>query len=214
MGASEAQPQALTPSSENKSLASALSSGIESDMSQSSSKGKTSEDGLSMEVEAVVERSAGVTTVGTLERGFNLRRSFSRSSRSSSSSGCLSDNGGFGGFESDFPAGGTIKKRPTATARLPLTTTTWGLVRESDDTGEQENMTLGAGGTLLRKAVKNNLSKKSSVADNESVYGQRPSETAESGVSGRGDATAAPNQEDELSSAFERSISCLSGEEE
>merc|ERR1719305_144224 len=74
-------------------------------------------------------------------------------------------------------------------------------------------MTLGAGGTLLRKAVKNNLSKKSSVADNESVYGQRPSETAESGVSGRGDATA-PNQEDELSSAFERSISCLSGEEE
>merc|ERR1711936_1051215 len=193
-------------------LASALSSGIESDMSQSSSKGKTSEDGLSMEVEAVVERSAGVTPVGTLERGFNLRRSFSRSSRSSSSSGCLSDNGGFGGFESDFPAGGTIKKRPTATARLPLTTTTWGLVRESDD-NEQENMTLGAGGTLLRKAVKNNLSKKSSVADNESLYGQRPPETAESIVSGRGDATA-PNQEDELSSAFERSISCLSGEEE
>merc|ERR1712088_25868 len=211
--ANEVQPQALTPSSENKSLASALSSGIESDMSQSSSKGKTSEDGISMEVEAVVERSAGSgTPVGTLERGFNLRRSFSRSSRSSSSSGCLSDNGGFGGFESDFPAGGTIKKRPTATARLPLTTTTWGLVRESDD-NEQENMTLGAGGTLLRKAVKNNLSKKSSVADNESLYGQRPPETAESSVSGRGDATA-PNQEDELSSAFERSISCLSGEEE
>merc|ERR1719370_2641868 len=67
--------------------------------------------------------------------------------------------------------------------------------------------------TLLRKAVKNNLSKKSSVVDNESVYGQRAAETAESGVSGRGDATA-PNQEDELSSAFERSISCMSGEEE
>merc|ERR1712158_84017 len=80
--ANEVQPQALTPSSENKSLASALSSGIESDMSQSSSKGKTSEESLSMEVEAVVERSStGVTPVGTLERpGFNLRRSFSRSS--------------------------------------------------------------------------------------------------------------------------------------
>ena len=88
----EAQGQALTPSSENKSLASALFSGIESDMSQSSSKGK-SEDGARIEVEALVERcSQGVTPVGTLERGFNLRRSFSRSSRSSSSSGCLSDN--------------------------------------------------------------------------------------------------------------------------
>merc|ERR1712013_899668 len=213
---SEVQPQALTPSSENKSLASALSSGIESDMSQSSSKGKTSEESLSMEVEAVVERSStGVTPVGTLERpGFNLRRSFSRSSRSSSSSGCLSDNGGFGGgFESDFPAGGTIKKRPTATARLPLTTTTWGLVRESDDHPEQENMTLGAGGTLLRKAVKNNLSKKSSVAENESIYGQRSADSVDSGVSGRGFATA-PSQDDESSSAFERSISCMSGEEE
>merc|ERR1711962_987901 len=213
---SEVQPQALTPSSENKSLASALSSGIESDMSQSSSKGKASEEGLSMEVEAVVERSSsGVTPVGTLERpGFNLRRSFSRSSRSSSSSGCLSDNGGFGGgFECDFPAGGTIKKRPTATARLPLTTTTWGLVRESGDHPEQENMTLGAGGTLLRKAVKNNLSKKSSVAENESIYGQRSADSVDSGVSGRGVATA-PSQEDELSSAFERSISCMSGEEE
>merc|ERR1711962_284545 len=200
--------KALTPSSENKSLASALSSGIESDMSQSSSKGKASEESLSMEVEAVVERSSsGVTSVGTLERpGFNLRRSFSRSSRSSSSSGCLSDNGGFGGgFESDFPAGGTIKKRPTATARLPLTTTTWGLVRESDDHPEQENMTLGAGGTLLRKAVKNNLSKKSSSAENESIYGQRPADSVDSGVSGRGVATV-PSQEDELSSAFERSI--------
>merc|ERR1719494_1176518 len=80
-------------------------------------------------------------------------------------------------------------KRPTATARLPPTTTTWGLVRESDDHPEQENMTLGAGGTLLRKAVKNNLSKKSSVAENESIYGQRPADSVDSGVSGRGLAT-------------------------
>merc|ERR1719431_2272075 len=169
--------QVLTPSSENKSLASALSSGIESDMSNiSSSKSRSSEEEPSHQVNIVGDNSAGtgVTPVGTLERGFNLRRTFSRSSRSSSSSGCLSDkSSGFElGFESDFPVGGTIKKRPTATARLPLTSTTWGLVRETEQEMEVEggsaNMSLGAGGTLLRKAVRNSLSKKS--LDNENVH--------------------------------------------
>jgi len=204
--------QAVTPSSENKSLASALSSGIESDMSQSSSKSKNSGEGVTMEVEAFIERAPTSTPVGTLERSFNLRRSFSRSSRSSSSSGCLSDNGGFGGFDSDFPAGGTIKKRPTATARLPLTNTTWGLVRETEGEG-QENMSLGAGGTLLRKAVKNNLKK--SVIDNESMYIQKPGEgdiSIES--SSVGEEETRSLLEDELSSAFERSMSCMSNEEE
>merc|ERR1719481_1874555 len=220
--------QVLTPSSENKSLASALSSGIESDMSNmsniSSSKSRNSEDDQSQQVnnsgDNITERGTGVTPVGTLERGFNLRRSFSRSSRSSSSSGCISDNGGFGGFESDFPAGGTIKKRPTATARLPLTTTTWGLVRETDQEGEVENtttanMSIGAGGTLLRKAVRNSLSKKS--LDNESVYQQRSTDelSAES-CNGNsfvvdGDTTVSTDtaQQDILSSAFERSMSCM-----
>jgi len=203
--------QAVTPSSENKSLASALSSGIESDMSQSSSRSKT------MEVEAIVERPSPLTPQGTLDRSFNLRRSFSRSSRSSSSSGCLSDNGGQGGFDADFPAGGTIKKRPTATARLPLTNTTWGLVRESD-CEEQENMSLGAGGTLLRKAVKNSLSKKCAV-DSESIYGQRSVDCDVSVDSSVGEEEEEVERrasiiEDELSSAFERSMSCMSGEEE
>merc|ERR1719431_2331691 len=106
--------QVVTPCSENKSLASALSSGIESDMSMSS---KISQDGVTIEVEAVVERS------GTLQRKFSQASSFSHSSHSSYS--CASDRG----FESEFPEGGTIRKRPTA--HFPLTDVTWGLVRDS-----------------------------------------------------------------------------------
>jgi len=225
----EIPSQVLTPSSENKSLASALSSGIESDMSiVSSSKSRTSEEEPSQQVNisgdnniGTLERGSGLTPGGTLERGFNLRRSFSRSSRSSSSSGCLSDkSSGFElGFESDFPVGGTIKKRPTATARLPLTSTTWGLVRETDQEMEMEtgqpNMTLGAGGTLLRKAVRNSLSKKS--LDNESVYQQRNTDELSGGscngnsfvVDGDTAVSTDPAHEDILSSAFERSMSCM-----
>merc|ERR1719192_819273 len=130
-------------------MASALSSGIESDMSGlSQTSGKVSSPGLEpaeSSGSAGSERlsSSGQTPVGTLER-VNLRRSFSRSSRSSSSSGCPSDRGGSAGFEhgfeSDFPAGGTIKKRPTTGARLPLTNTTWGLVRENDQEMEAEEV--------------------------------------------------------------------------
>jgi len=224
----EIPSQVLTPSSENKSLASALSSGIESDMSNiSSSKSRSSEEEGSQQVNNSDNNSAGtgITPVGTLERGFNLRRSFSRSSRSSSSSGCLSDkSSGFElGFESDFPVGGTIKKRPTATARLPLTSTTWGLVRETDQEMEVEggtaNMSLGAGGTLLRKAVRNSLSKKS--LDNEAVYQQRITDelSTEScngnSFVGAGDTTMSTDtaHEDILSSAFERSMSCMMEDE-
>jgi len=224
--------QVLTPSSENKSLASALSSGIESDMSYVSSKSRTSEDEpiqqkniLGENIVGTLERGKGVTPNSTLERGFNLRRSFSRSSRSSSSSGCLSDkSSGFElGFESDFPVGGTIKKRPTATARLPLTSTTWGLVRETDQEMEMEtgsaNMTLGAGGTLLRKAVRNSLSKKS--LDNDNVYQQRNTDELSvgscSGNSFVGDEETPLStdtaHDDPLSSAFERSLSSMSEEE-
>jgi len=225
----EIPSQVLTPSSENKSLASALSSGIESDMSNLSSKSRTSEEESSQQLNISGENiignlergGTGVTPVGTLERGFNLRRSFSRSSRSSSSSGCLSDkSSGFElGFESDFPVGGTIKKRPTATARLPLTSTTWGLVRETDQEMEVEsgpaNMSLGAGGTLLRKAVRNSLSKKS--LDNENVAQQRSTDEL-SAESCNGNSFAADGDtavgtdtahEDALSSAFERSMSCM-----
>ena len=216
------QSPARTPSSENKSLASALSSGIESDMSSTSYKNGQNAllDGLNQIVEDThtepLDRVSGLTPVGTLERSFKLRRSFSRSSRSSSSSGCLSDKSGTElGFESDFPLGGTIKKRPAATPRLPLTTTTWGLVRESDqdeDEGDGGGVVgLGAGGTLLRKAVRNSLSRKpqehdkeidSCRVDGESVPPNRQTEISTDNY-----------REDPLSSAFERSISSMSEEE-
>jgi len=231
----EEPQQMLTPSSENKSLASALSSGIESDMSNGSRKiieGVTEEESESTGSERL--SSSGQTPVGTLERGLSLRRSFSRSSRSSSSSGCLSDkSAGFElGFESDFPAGGTIKKRPTTAARLPLTNTTWGLVRENEQEMEVDGglSSSGGGGTLLRKKAMRNSSLSKKGQDNEIVNGQKISDElgpAGPGVSCRDervmgrevrechqthDQTKIPAQ-DLLSSAFEQSLSCALEEE-
>ena len=178
---------ARTPSSENKSLDSALSSGIVSDMSTSSAASATD---IADSAASESESGSQNTPVNTIERGAaaagghyagvnGLRRSLSRSSKSSSSSGCLSDtrsgsehqSGGGGGFESDFPAGGTIKKRPAVNPRIPLTNTTWGLVRaESDeDVAQMEsgvaeapvgpNVRVGGGGTLLRNAVRQSFRK-------------------------------------------------------
>ena len=73
-----------------------------------------------------------VTPVNTIERNSGqLRRSMSKTSSTSSSSGCLSDRCSSGGsaqqppnhpmgFESDFPMGGTIKKRPSALANVKV----------------------------------------------------------------------------------------------
>lgn len=166
---------ARTPSSENKSLDSALSSGIVSDMSNNSN---------AIDVVSETSDNVEVTPVNTMDRNSgNLRRSTSKVSSSSSSSGCLSDRCSsagshpqhpmmVNGFESDFPAGGTIKKRPSAAAnpKIPLTSTTWGLVRDSDDgdsssvgsNGENGNIRIGGGGTLLRSAVRQSLRKNSS----------------------------------------------------
>ena len=74
---------------------------------------------------------AEVTPVNTIERNSGqLRRSMSKTSSTSSSSGCLSDRCSSGGsqeppnhpmgFESDFPMGGTIKKRPSAIANVKV----------------------------------------------------------------------------------------------
>ena len=214
----KASGQLLTPSSENKSLASALSSGIESDMSQGSAGSKAGVRGASEEtsvagdmqsVSGASERreSNGHTPVGTLERGLNLRRSFSRSSRSSSSSGCLSDKSGQFelGFESDFPAGGTIKKRPSAAARLPLTSTTWGMVRESD-TGDMDVVDNGdsgsMAGTLRRKAMRNNSTVSKKSLDQEPRTANVSSQDHDQSHS------------DPMSSAFEASLSSLAVEEE
>jgi hypothetical protein len=179
-GSNPASP-ARTPSSENKSLDSALSSGIVSDMSQCSTASIVSTSTNDIELSGKSESGSQQNTpVNTIERpsqqqqqqqhqyaGVNgLRRSLSRSSKSSSSSGCLSDRSAsvatehLNGFESDFPAGGTIKKRPNVNPRIPLTNTTWGMVRgESDEdiveAGEGlPNVRVGGGGTLLRSAVR------------------------------------------------------------
>ena len=260
------QSPVRTPSSENKSLASVLSSGIESDMSNPDSLHRsrpadllnnsdisTMGSGVRALDHQIKEafnesqdRVSGLTPVGTLERSFKLRRSFSRSS---SSSGCLSDKSSSGsntggsatelGFESDFPLGGTIKKRPStaaATARLPLTTTTWGLVRETDHEteerldgasagGEEEGrggvVGLGAGGTLLRHAMRNSLSRKRPTAhqlmDNDKAakaaapVALAPQEAAAMPV--EASRSCGSQEEDPLSSAFERSLSSLSEDE-
>ena len=148
----------------------------------------------------------GLTPVGTLERGFNLRRSFSR--RSSTSSGCLSDKSGGQehGFESDSPAGGTIKKRPSGAARLPLTSTTWGLVRENEQDTDMEPADNGSmgGGTLRRKAMRNNSKKSIDTIDHKisndlDVGNPRPCHVAQ--------------DPDPLSSAFEQSLSTMMEDE-
>ncbi|KAI9552132.1 Ras-associated and pleckstrin-like proteiny domains-containing protein 1 [Daphnia sinensis] len=90
------------------------------------------------------------TPVNTLERGmvgFNTSRPLSRQdslksrASNSSSSGCLSERSSNGtatptfenAFDSDFPMG-TIKRKPSMTPKLPLTSTTRLLVKELEDT--------------------------------------------------------------------------------
>ena len=171
---------ARTPSSENKSLDSALSSGIVSDISNVPSSSNASSaasvtSSSNYNVEEDPSSSQNATPVNTIDRGHlnDLRRSMSRSS--GSSSGCLSDrsnsHGGLngaqsleGGFDTDFPAGGTIKKRPSVNPRIPLTSTTWGMVRDSDEDSNDAagpNVRVGGGGTLLRSAMRQSLRKNS-----------------------------------------------------
>ena len=165
-GGGTASP-ARTPNSENKSLDSALSSGIISDAASQSNSSQFSSASSSSEYPhqrlhnggSESSSSQNNTPVNTIERvqqnGF--QRNNSRSSKSSSIENA---------FESDFPAGGTIKKRPAVNPRLPLTNTTWGLVsRDSEDDEDDSsgggssisdggpNVRVGGGGTLLRSAM-------------------------------------------------------------
>ncbi len=162
---------ARTPSSENKSLDSALSSGIVSDINTQSSISPR-------DLHDIIE----VTPVNTIERNSGQLRHSSMSKASSgstsSSSGCLSDandrcssstgsHSKHNGFESDYPMGGTIKKRPSiiANPKLPLTSTTRGIIRDSEDDssslGSGDNVRVGGGGTLLRSAVRQSLRRSS-----------------------------------------------------
>lgn len=208
---------ARTPSSENKSLDSALSSGIVSDMSQCSALQSSSSSSASFQnsCEGSSETSSSQNTpVNTIERG-GLRRSVSRTSKSSSSSGCLSDKsslpGGIEhGFESDFPAGGTIKKRPTVSPRIPLTSTTWGMVRDSDEESNDPstpNVRVGGGGTLLRSAVRQSFRKHSrSGSDMGQLIRTTGSESPIPNQTIMAEVHPHPNDIDPMSAEFESSF--------
>ena len=150
---------ARTPMSENKSFDSALSSGIISDAGCSSQSEAGNSNIPDSEVTPVntIQRHPGhnqsASSIGSSNQN-SLQRSMSRSSNSSSS-GCLSSGSGqpfvpnglsldhSGGFDSDYPMGGTIKKRPqngssAGVARLPLTNTTWGLVSGTNVSHDEE----------------------------------------------------------------------------
>jgi len=209
---------ARTPSSENKSLDSALSSGIVSDISNSASR----------ELPDIIE----TTPVNTIERNSGqLRRSMSKTSSTSSSSGCLSDRCSSSGshpqhpngFESDYPMGGTIKKRPSiiANPKLPLTNITRGLIRDSEDDssslGSGDNVRVGGGGTLLRSAVRHSLRKNSYQHNGSSS----PSKKFESPASSINDLTSVSSQvhtvqvhtNDVFSQQVEEELNCLNEEE-
>ena len=125
------------------------------------------------------------TPVNTLERGISgvfttrpLSRQDSLKSRASnsSSSGCLSERSSNGtatptfenAFDSDFPMG-TIKRKPSMTPKLPLTSTTRLLVKELEDTVDGQ-ATVDARNTLrqsFRKSLNeevNTIRRKTSAA--------------------------------------------------
>merc|ERR550539_947862 len=128
---------AISPLSENKSFDSALSSGIRSDhyLDQSSS------DLARFDLRINEERSRQSPLAP-------LRRT----SKSSSS---LSDKSSAEqGFESDHPAGGTIKKRPPPPGSTSAETVGASGVKTGQGEGGEKmftgNIRIGAGGTLLR----------------------------------------------------------------
>merc|ERR1711892_346890 len=135
---------ATTPVSENKSFDSALSSGIRSDHFLEAFPASTTDlDKFDMKVNNI--------SLSTLKQAQDMRTStLGRTSKSSSS---LSDksSGIEQGFESDHPAGGTIKKRPP---QPQVNTTEAGVVMKSwdgQDGNYAGNIRIGAGGTLLRR---------------------------------------------------------------
>ena len=129
------QSPATSPISENKSFDSAVSSGIRS--------------------EHFLEKTAGSSS-DLAKFDLRINENSGRSSaspgpaplrRTSKSSSSLSDKSGQEqGFESDHPAGGTIKKRPPPGQSQTLSQGEAGEAREQGD-----NIRLGAGGTLLRR---------------------------------------------------------------
>lgn len=85
--------------------------------------------------------NADKLSVGSSQNG-----RLSRASTSSSSSGCLSDDNN--GFENEFTTG-TIKRKPTIKANLPLTSKTRQLIKEVDDSSARNDESND--GTLTRR---------------------------------------------------------------
>ena len=127
-------PTAVSPISENKSFDSAVSSGIRSDHFLECCPVLASSSDLARFDLRV--NSGGAATPGTLRR----------TSKSSSSLSDKSEPRPEQGFESDHPAGGTIKKRPGAGGVVAGWQEGGGAAE-----GGLGNIRLGAGGTLLRR---------------------------------------------------------------
>ena len=130
---------AISPLSENKSFDSALSSGIRSDH--------------------YLDQSLGSTDLARFDLRINEERSrqspLAPLRRTSKSSSSLSDKSSAEqGFESDHPAGGTIKKRPPPPPGSSSAETGGGGKAGQGEAGEKMftgNIRIGAGGTLLRR---------------------------------------------------------------
>ena len=120
----------MTPGSENKSFDSALSSGIRSDHFLEALPSSTTD------LAKFDQRCAYGSARSSASPPSSGRETLRRTSKSSSSLSSATEQG----FESDHPAGGTIKKRPTP---APPPTTPH---------PDSPNIRLGAGGTLLRRS--------------------------------------------------------------
>ena len=128
--------------------------------------------------------------------------------------------------------GGTIKKRPSVIGthpKLPLTNTTRGLVRDSEDDsssiGSGDNVRVGGGGTLLRSAVRQSLRRNSSQNQNASnLRSKLPAGASESPGSSTNDLSINSqvhtvqvhhqNINDVFSQQVEEELNCLAEEPE
>ena len=127
----------LTPMSENKSFDSVLSSGIRSEFFK--------EEPLSSACD-LARFDLRVNETSTPLPGASILKRTSKSSSSLSDKSSVEQ-----GFESDHPAGGTIKKRPPTCAGTP--SDLFSFERNDLNSGSNHsNIRLGAGGTLLRRS--------------------------------------------------------------
>ncbi|CAB4059448.1 RAPH1 [Lepeophtheirus salmonis] len=201
------EEDAITPSSENKSFDSALSSsGIASDICSGPENSTSGTTSIPQEQHYTLQRKkkeGDSTPVNTMDRA------------SSSSSGCLSSTSSSAhprnGFESDFPLGGTIKKRPNV--RLQGLSS-WEDQKSEDEEEEDEggaNVRVGGGGTLLRSRQSNYMNlHQVQIHRTESEESRLPSPPYSSSFPPPPPSAAT----DPLSEAFENNLPDLEDEED